>query len=242
LEYPYGRALVAESGASLTSSNVVEQMGKFASDKSLFDRLGMRGIASQAVREIREQLRLQNFECSSEELCGVIGREALDAALMIAHYDDRPRIDTIRFTIGIANRAQSFFETIGSGADLATYLLTDLCTPEMDYKTASVCAVYVVEIVKRHDPYCGGPTRLSVLHLPSPEAPPKIQLPGTPNVFDTFRHYYAPPILLDRSETDEIVKMALEVEEATKKQRAETIRDALKQKSKKRLEELMKLD
>jgi hypothetical protein len=246
LEYPYGRALLAQSGAAITSSNVAEQMQKLAENRELFDAQEMRGIAALAVKKVREQLRFQNFDCSSEELQSVIERNDLDSALMIAHYEgDKPRLDTIRFKLGVANRAQSFFEAIGTGADLATYLLTDLCTVEMDYRTASVHAVYVIEIVKRHDPYCGGPTKLGVLNLPEYKSPYEqalapAELEGpTRGLLQLMTFCYVPPILLSQSETDEIVQMALEVEQATRKQRAEIVRRALRDKSKRRMEELM---
>jgi len=242
LDYAYGRALVAHSGAVITSAAILEQMGKLSADRALFDAQEMRGIAALAVRRVREQLRFQNFECSSEELQSVIERDDLDSVLMIAYYEgDKPRIDTIRLKIGLANPAQSFFESVGTGADLATYLLTDLCTADMDYKTASVYAVYVVEIVKRHDPYCGGPTKLGVLHLPQHKSLiERIESPRPLGLAESLAFYYAPPVLLSQSETDEIVQMALDVEQATKEERAGIVRDALQKKSERILEGLMK--
>jgi len=234
LEHPYGRALVAESGAEITSAAMVEELVKLAGDKQQFDEHKLSGLAELAVRKVRQRLRAQNFECSSEELQDIIWKQELDSKIMIAHYDgNRPVIDTIGLTAVIPKRAKSFFEAVGTGSDLATYLLTDLCTPKMDCRTASVTAVLVTEIVKRHDRYCGGPVKLGILWLPEN---PVNRTPEGNFVVDAFRQYYRPPILLDRAEIDGIVQMALEVEEVTKQKRAEIIREALRRKS----EELMK--
>jgi 20S proteasome alpha/beta subunit len=241
LDHVYGRALVAESGALVTSARGVEHLVKNASNRELMDTLAIPGLAAKAIRNVREELRQQQFDCSAEELQDFIFREELDCELMIAHYDNGPAIDTIRLTVGIPKRAKSFFETTGSGADLADYLLTDMCNPDMDCKTASVIAVHVIEIAKRHDPYCGGPTKLGVLPLPTAHSdlvnPPSL-MPAS--VFDSIRHYYKPAIILSQSETDEIVKMVSEVEKQTTKKRSEIIRDELKRRSRRRLKQMMR--
>lgn len=232
IAYPYGRALVAESGAVLTSAKAVEYLGQMAKDKTLFDERGMAGVAAQAIRKVRNELRYQQFDCSAEELQDFIYREELNCELMIAHDHGGPCIESISLTIGIANRTKHFFDAVGSGADLAMYLLSDLCLPEMNYSTAAVVAAYVVEAVKRHDPYCGGPVKLGILRLPK-LLPPTHEPSPLP-------HYYSPPILLSQSEADELVTMALEVEQATKTKRVEIIREALKKKARRVTNDLLK--
>jgi 20S proteasome alpha/beta subunit len=169
LEHANGHAIIAESGAVITSSNIVEELAKQVPEKQLFEKYGLPGLVKMAVLKVREELRRQHFSCTSEELQNVIERNELDATLMVAHYEkDTPRIETIKFTVGITNRSKSFFEVVGSGSDLAHYLLSNLCLPgmEMDCAEATIMAVHVVETVKRHDPYCGGPTRVGVLRHP----------------------------------------------------------------------------
>jgi hypothetical protein len=197
----------------------------------------MRGLAGMAAREVREKFRTQQFNCSSEEFQEFMRRENLNSGLMIAHYEDGPKIDTITLALGMANRAKLFFEAVGSGSDLAEYLLTDLCYPDMESSMASVVAVHIVEIAKQHDPYCGGPTKLGILRQPEPTV---IHPPGwqwTPG--DMLGMGYTPPVILSQSETDEIVKMVSAVEIATRQKRSEFIRTALKDRSERFMKEIM---
>ena len=237
LKYPYGRALIAESGAVVTSTETVDQLSKLAGDRKLFDQHLLSGLAEMAVRKARDKLRFQNFECSSEELQNFIERNELNSELMIAHYENgKPRIDTISLALGISQRAKSFFEAVGSGSDLATYLLGDLCQRDMEEQTASVIAVHVVEIVKRHDPYCGGPTKLGI--LPYGENEVSEAMKGI--IGDPFRGYFR-PILLSRDAIDQIVQVVADVELEMKEKRGEIIRDALRRKSEERLKEIYKI-
>src|SRR6266540_918011 len=243
--YAYGRTLVAESGAVLTSAAVVGKLSEMANDKKLFGEHSLSELAESAVRKVRDKLRSQNFDCSSEELQQFIEANELDAELMIAQYVGiAAQIDTIKLSIGLSHRAKSFFETVGSGSDLANYLLTDLCDPKMNSREASVIAVHTVETVKRHNPYCGGPTKLGILQPPNdwsgmdivlpPEYEKLVQsgtlLPGF------FQHE---PILLSRTEIDDIVKIVAEVESETRQKRGEILRDALKRASAERMDEII---
>ncbi len=241
LEHPFGRALIAESGAVLSSSKAIEHLKESASDKALFNEHGLPGLMALAIKKVRDDLRHQQFDCPSEEFQDFIGREELECELMAVHYEDSPKIDTIRLTMGLPNRAKSYFETVGSGSDLAAYLLTDLCVPDMDCETASVIAVHVIEIAKRHDPYCGGPTKLGILRRPTRHSPAEELKAGPepPSYWEFLGGFYTPPIILSDLETTEIVKMVSEVETDTKQKRGEIIRDALKRKSEVRIKEML---
>lgn len=243
LNHPYGRALVCETGAVISSSNIVEELSKLSKERSLFDQHRMCGLLEKANRSVRDRLRFQQFECSSEELQEFIREEELDSTLLIAHFDRCPQIHTIDLMIGITNRTKGRFEAIGSGADVAAFMLSDLVTDELTCKTASLIAVHVVEKVKRHDTFCGGPTRLGILYLP--EDPPSITIPPPQQAeitypFQEFRNYYRPPVILSASEVDEIVEMSAQLESDTHKKRKEFITTALKEQQKKRLGKLVK--
>jgi 20S proteasome alpha/beta subunit len=246
MKYSFGRALIAQSGAVITSQAIIEELKKLSNKSEAFEFPSLAGLAAQSVRKVRDKLRFQHFDCSAEELQSIIREEGLDCALMIAdHSGKEPRIDTVNLLVGIPSRSQSYFETIGSGSDLATMLLTDLCTPNMEMRLAAIIAVHVVELVKRHDPYCGGPTRLGMLRKPEPRVfEPPAEVPAemagisagyNPQVFAAFQDFlsseYLPPVVLSQEDTDEIVKMASEIDAATKRRRMAIIRKALEEQS-----------
>lgn len=239
--HAYGRALVAESGAVITSSQAVEELQRLASIPEEVKKDGLAALLEKTSRHVREKLRHYHASCSSEELRGIIESEGLDFSLMLAHYDHRKetaRIDTVSMSVGLASQCKTFYEAVGSGADLAQYLLTELCIPEMNTTTASIIAVHVVEIVKRHDQWCGGPTKLGVLRQPFRELPipPPLSAPESLSVPEL---YYQPPLLMSEDEIAEIVAMASEVEIATQAKRGDLIREALSKRSSQRLNEIL---
>src|SRR5258708_32055200 len=71
-DFANGGAIVAESGAVLTSSKVVEHLTAMAKDRAIDAPLPE--LASKAVRKVRDALRHQQFDCTAEELQDFINR------------------------------------------------------------------------------------------------------------------------------------------------------------------------
>jgi hypothetical protein len=232
--YGLGRALIAEAGAVITSTSIVDHLEQLVESPGSSGR-SISDLAEAAVRKTRDKLRFQQFDCSSEELERFIQRNEMSCALMIAHYADGPRIDTVTLDFGISQQAKTFFECIGSGSDLATYLLGELCEPGKDTRTNCLIGALVVEIVKRHDQYCGGPVRIGVLrkpHYPSPDQASELEMHGLTTYGDFL------PIVFSPQQVEEIVELALKVEAETGQRRQEIIKTALQRKSEDEMKQL----
>jgi 20S proteasome alpha/beta subunit len=63
---------------------------------------------------------------------------------------------------GVAEKAEKY-DAIGSGSAIAEYLLARLCSKPLTVEQATIVAVYVIEEVKKIDPFCGGPTQVVCL-------------------------------------------------------------------------------
>lgn len=117
LEHIYGRALVAEAGAVITSSKAIEELQRLATIHEEVKKDGLAALLESSARQVREKLRLHHASCSSEELREIIRDEGLDFALMLAHYDYKtPRIDTVSMTIGLALKCKKFYEAVDGHA------------------------------------------------------------------------------------------------------------------------------
>ena len=60
---------------------------------------------------------------------------------------------------GVAEKSEKY-DAIGSGSAIAEYLLARLCSEESSYEQSIQVAVYIIEEVKKIDPFCGGPTQV----------------------------------------------------------------------------------
>lgn len=225
-----GHAIVAESGAVITSGSIIQKVETSLRASNSSDTSSLPDLARQAVKSVRDDLRFQNFNCSSTELDEVIERHGLNSVLMFAYYDGKlPQINTIGLKIGIPQRCNASFETVGSGSDLANYLLSNLLNSRkellsraaikrqrpikddgLDSEEAIYIAAYVLEIAKRHDPYCGGPTKLGIIR--HPDFIPESSLIQQDMAGNVIRHDSAPVFIYCKSEVDKIVEAVSTVE------------------------------
>ena len=126
LKFPKGDAIVAEAGATITSGSILEEFQKSLRNEKLTEQYSLPELAKIAVRKVRDALRFQNFECSSEELQAAIERHGLDSTLMFAHYEGGvPQLNTINLTIGITQRSKQLFEVVGSGREVEGCILVE---------------------------------------------------------------------------------------------------------------------
>ena len=80
---------------------------------------------------------------------------------MFAYWFNKQRfLYTINIAWCIAIPVNSCFHAIGCAANLGTYLLNEFVTPGMPWRAGIITALYIVEKVKEHDAFCGGPSRL----------------------------------------------------------------------------------
>lgn len=137
LELSDARALIAQSGSEL---------------------------AQRAMRQLKDELRFQNCDCTVEWLQDFLLRQGWECELMMAFfYDGKPYIYTIDLLVGIPTRINSFYGAIGCGANLGSYLLGEHAKPDMQSDLGAAVLIYVVEMVKRHDAFCGGKTKLGAI-------------------------------------------------------------------------------
>ena len=157
--------LVAQAGYAPFSGQAVEIFTNLAKGKEITDYRQVAETAEQAMRQLKDRIRFQQGDCTMEELREFVWKHELGCELMIAyHFEEKPYLFTIDMVVGIANKVNARYEAIGCGANLGAYLLSELCEPDMHFDHAAVLAVYVVEIVKNHDAYCGGQTKLGIVH------------------------------------------------------------------------------
>jgi 20S proteasome alpha/beta subunit len=164
VEFVNARALVAQAGNVATSSRAIEVLRGLAKGQELTDYGAIADMARKAMRQVKDELRFQQCDCSMEELRDFICRNEIECQLMIAYYfEGKPYIYTVDLVLGIPTKINSHYAAIGCGRNLGEFLLSEYSSREMDSQLASAVAVYTVETVKKHDAFCGGPTRIALI-------------------------------------------------------------------------------
>jgi 20S proteasome alpha/beta subunit len=223
--------LVAQAGYAPFSGQAVEIFTALAKDKEATDYRTVAETAELAMRKLKDRIRFQQGDCTMEELREFVWQHELGCELMIAcHFEGKPYLFTIDMVVGVANKVNSRYEAIGCGANLGAYLLSELCEADMHFDQAAVLAVYVVEIVKNHDAYCGGQTKLGIIHRVD-DLMSKV-LSGLGEKYRTFIQTFS------QKEIDELSNIATTVHEVSKVTRSRDFLRALVKKAEKEREQM----
>lgn len=217
--------LVAQSGSVLLSGRYIDILSEMAK-VIIPDSPEMLGkIAQDAMMALRNELRAIHFNCTSEELDGILLRKGTECEIMLGFFlQSEPHIYTIDIRQGIYQAAPTFYEAIGCGSALGQYLLAEHATPEMDYKFARVIAIYVVETVKKHDAFCGGPTKVGTIR-------DRLVI-GSFNQNDPVTTVLSPDVI------ERLAKIVEHADIATRKERTEMIHRQLNVRTRRLFEEI----
>lgn len=164
IEFEDGYALVLQSGATALSKRYVELFQQIAAEQFIDTDRTVPAAMREAMRLLKNEMRAQEGDCSSEQLKEMILKEGIQMECIVAHYcAGKPFIHTINLAYGVPEIPNAHFVSIGSGAVLADYLLDTHLDPSRDEWHGGIVAVHVIETVKKHDTYCSGETRVSSL-------------------------------------------------------------------------------
>lgn len=157
-------AMVAQSGDQVLSNRFIDILTGLAVSAPIKTPEDVGLVIQAAMRNLRTELHELHFGCSSEELSEIFRKEGTSVGVMVGFFLDKtPQLISISLASPTYRKSRYYFEADGCGATLGEYLLAEHSTPEMDKQLAATVAVYVVELVKRYDAYCGGPTNVGVL-------------------------------------------------------------------------------
>ncbi len=208
VEFKNLKVLVAQAGYATFSGRALEIFEAAAKDKEITDYRMIVEMAEKAMRQMKDEARFQQGDCTMEELRDFVWKHELEAKFMLAYYfEGNPFLFTLDMVVGVANKVNSHYDAIGCGANLGGYLLSELSYTKMDSGLAAAIAVHVVESVKNHDAYCGGETKAAILKDPNNNHP-------------SFR-------IFTKEEVGVLVKIVSEMDNKTKKQRNKIIQKAL---------------
>ena len=97
--------------------------------------------------------------------------EGIIAFYSYGPYLSTPHFYTIDLRRALSFRSQRAFETIGSGSDIAGFVLTGADLKRYLPSSAIGFAAYTIESCKRFDQSCGGPLQILMLDESSPNPP-----------------------------------------------------------------------
>jgi 20S proteasome alpha/beta subunit len=223
VEFSNFSALVAQAGYATFSGQAIEIFTNLAKGKEITDGRMVAEMAEQTMRQLKDRIRYQQGDCTMEELRDFVWKHEMGCELMVAYYlEGKPHLFTIDMVVGIANKVNSYYEAIGCGANLGSYLLSEYAMPQMMPNYAATIAIMVVNTVKSHDAYCGGETKVGILHnLEIPPLPLSFTEASGEWIKSSFFEIYT------SQEIEELSAVISSIKSATSKSQYEKFRTAL---------------
>jgi ATP-dependent protease HslVU (ClpYQ) peptidase subunit len=84
VKFSNAEVLVAQAGNASSLSRVIEVLRDLAKGQKLTDYRGVADIAQKAMRQLKDELRVQNCDCSMEKLRAFIQRDDTTSAVVLA--------------------------------------------------------------------------------------------------------------------------------------------------------------
>ena len=157
-------ALIAQAGNADNAERAIEIMEEISKTEIISERRSVADLAQRAIVRCKQEIREHQGNCSPEELRDFILNHEQNFQLLIANYfEGEPFLFVADLWTGAASRQNSFFSAIGTGANLAAYLIAEYCSPEMPLQSAYAAMIYIIDEVKKHDTYCSGETRVKFM-------------------------------------------------------------------------------
>lgn len=173
VHFPDSFALVALAGDVGVGQLFLEHFEGLAVAGPDTSPRGIANLAESSLKHVRDKLLNNYFH---ETLGTDASRDyfaTIPAEFLLGYYYQRePHIYRLELRSATAIRCFHPFEAIGSGANIASMILSAHDVKKLRSDHIFGLAAYVIEMCKRHDPYCGGRIQIGVLGNASPLVPP----------------------------------------------------------------------
>lgn len=150
--------LVAESGMASLSSQAIDFLKQKCVGVRVKDEETVPNLVVQALRHVRDhQMSLYPRRRYSPEQWKKFFTTEASFELTVAYYDHQglPHLITVDVSECVCRKPTEQFTTSGCGAELGHHILTEHCKAAMPQDLAVVIAIYTIESVIKHNPYCG---------------------------------------------------------------------------------------
>ncbi len=165
VEFANVNVLVAQAGYATYSGRAIEILTGLAQGKEITDSRMVMDLAEKAMRQLKDEVRFQQGDCTMEELRDFVWKHEMGCELMIAYFfEGKPCLYTLDMIIGVSNKVNSHYEAIGCAASLGIYLLKETAKRDRGVRATSAIALYVIEKCKQNDAFCGGAAKMGVLY------------------------------------------------------------------------------
>lgn len=160
--------MIAQAGDQDRSRRAIELIEQLGQGAKIKDYRSIAELAERAVLQLRHEIRKQRMDCSADELEQYLQRPDEDSLLMIAYlHAGRSYIFQISLSRGAANLMIEpqgrHFAVMGTGSELALYLMREFSQRGMSLDAGTATLIYAVGEVMKHDLFCSGAIRCSVL-------------------------------------------------------------------------------
>ncbi len=163
IEFANGKVLVAQAGSADFGDEVIEIMQKRAKAVEIENEETVSKLASDSLRELRGKAIEANKESPGWDPHRFFLEDYPLTLLVAFYFDGNPFMYRLNIHNDfIAKRIHNSFQAIGTGKDLAGYLLKEYNELDPDFNLVALVALSVIEKVIPNVTGCGSPTQAAL--------------------------------------------------------------------------------
>lgn len=157
-------ALLAKSGSINVGNLFQEDFETLAATVAPKSPRAVASIAEQSLKTVRDKLLSSHHHPNFDKDSSRRYLASVDSTYLLAYfYEGKPYIYRLELDCAQAFPSKGNFEAIGCAGNLASFLLSDVNFPEMNFGQCFGLAFYAIEMCKKYDQACGGITQLKGL-------------------------------------------------------------------------------
>lgn len=162
IKFEDGQIMVAQAGHADRAARAVAILSDMAATVKLDSKRAAADLVEQAISKTKQELKRAQCDCTMEELREFIYRNEQQFFLLIGYYfSGVPYFYVADFVTGLSNYQHDHFAAIGTGSEIANYILREHFQKAMTFNPTVATALYIVEEVKKCDSYCSGDTKFA---------------------------------------------------------------------------------
>lgn len=238
VDFADGRIVIAQAGVADLSEGTIRTISQKAACKTLTPVM-VKDIVVESIREVRRHFwDLDHLERLSDEQVRAY-YDQKDFTLLIGFYHERkPHLFTVDLSWCYPVEVRRHHTTIGIGAYLADYLISEYLPNKVEFSDGYPLAIYAVEKVIDNVDGCGHPTWAGFT-FPVPEVEINLRKEAISKGKTNRRLFYSDAVILSRQEVDLVVSELKQAEALTRERQIEYIREIMRNVSKKRLADMV---
>jgi hypothetical protein len=168
IQFKNGKALIAQSGMLRPAATALAMIKDRAANTVIENQDTVGTVIRTAIRDHRKEL-LAEWHFTDDRMKSYLKMDVYYEFLVASYFNGNARLSHIDIYNCNFSPMEKQYAAIGTGSDLAKYLLKEFKDADPQFEYGDLIATSVIEKVKENVDGCGGKTHVGIVFQSTPE-------------------------------------------------------------------------